>query len=251
PQSVLPGISAAIHETGHALYEQGIPERLRGLPVGTYPSLGLHESQSRLWENHVGLSRAFTEFMLPHLKELFPDQIGTVTPDDFYRAANYPSRGLIRVDADEVTYNLHIILRFELELALFRDEIKVEDLPEAWNDRMTSYLGVRPDNDSNGVLQDMHWAIGCQGYFPTYTLGTLYAAAFYALAERELGGIDEELRAGDSNRLLQWLRTTIHERAYLLPAKELGESILGGPLTAVPFLDHLKTKYGELYDLSF
>jgi carboxypeptidase Taq len=248
--SVLPSVYAAIHETGHALYEQGVPEGLRGLPAGRVPSLGLHESQSRLWENHVGRSQAFIEFMLPHLKELFSDQIGTILPEDFYRATNHPKRSLIRVEADEVTYNLHVIVRFELELALFRDELEVSDLPDAWNDKMESHLGLRPDTDADGVLQDMHWPTGAQGYFPTYTLGTLYAAGFFAQATAELGNLDEELRSGETGRLLKWLRERIHQRAYLVPGKELGESVLGGPLTATPFLDHLKTKYGSLYNLS-
>ncbi|HEX2294716.1 MAG TPA: carboxypeptidase M32, partial [Actinomycetota bacterium] len=184
PRDLMMSIFATIHETGHALYEQGIPERLAGLPAGHAPSLGIHESQSRMWENQVGRSRAFTEFMLPHLKEHFPDELGMLTPEGFYRGANHPRRTLIRVTADELTYNLHVALRFEIEVALFRDELAVADLPDAWDAGMEKHLGIRPESHADGVLQDMHWSIGALGYFPTYTLGTVYAAAFYEKAER-------------------------------------------------------------------
>jgi carboxypeptidase Taq len=243
-------IYAAIHETGHALYEQGLPSELRDLPVGAAPSLGIHESQSRLWENLVGRSRPFTEFMLPHLKERFPAQLGMVTPDEFYRAANHVQPTLIRVTADEVSYNLHLLLRFELELAMFREELDVADLPNAWDAAMEKHLGVRPDSDANGVLQDMHWSTGIQGYFPTYTLGTIYSAAFFAEATKQLGDLDEEIREGDTSRLLTWLRENIHSQAYRYPAKVLAEQVLGGPISASPLLEHLRTKYSELYDIT-
>jgi carboxypeptidase Taq len=250
PNDLMMSIFAAIHETGHALYEQGLPGELLDLPVGAAPSLGMHESQSRLWENLVGRSRAFTEFMLPHLKERFQSQLGMVTPEEFYRAANHVEPTMIRVTADEVTYNLHLMLRFELELAMFREELDVADLPNAWDAAMEKHLGIRPDNDGNGVLQDMHWSIGIQGYFPTYTLGTIYSAAFFAKATDQLGDLDEEIRAGDTARLLGWLRENIHSRAYRYPAKELAEKVLGGPVSAQPLLDHLRTKYSELYEIT-
>lgn len=247
--ALMSSIYAAIHETGHALYEQNLPEKLHGLPAGQVPSLGMHESQSRLWENQVGRSKAFTSFMLGRLKEQFPEQLHDVDSSQFFRGANHAERSLIRITSDEVTYNLHVGLRFELEIALFRDELEVADLPGAWNDAMQDWVGVLPPNDSDGVLQDMHWSIGAIGYFPTYTLGTLYAAAFFDRASSELGGLDEELGAGDVSRLLGWLRENIHERAYLYPAKELGEMVLGGPLTPDPFLEHVRRKFGDLYDL--
>ncbi|MEA2507760.1 MAG: carboxypeptidase Taq [Actinomycetota bacterium] len=243
-------IYATIHETGHALYEQGLPTELLDLPVGRTPSLGMHESQSRLWENLVGRSRPFTEFMLPHLKERFPAQLGMVSPDEFYRAANHVEPTLIRVTADEVTYNLHLMLRFELELAMFREELDVADLPNAWDAAMEKHLGVRPDSDANGVLQDMHWSTGIQGYFPTYTLGTIYSAAFFAKAQEQLGNLDDDLREGDTSRLLGWLRENIHSKAYRYPAKELAEQVLGAPVSAKPLLEHLRTKYSELYDIT-
>lgn len=251
PDSILPSLYAAIHETGHALYEQGLPRELMGLPAGRVPSLGLHESQSRLWENHVGRSRAFSAFMLPRLKELFPDELGTVPPDEFYRGVNHPSRSLIRVEADELTYNLHVILRFELELALFRDELKTSELPDAWDDKMEEHIGLRPSGAAQGVLQDMHWSVGMQGYFPTYTIGTLYAAAFFAKAEEELGSLNEDFATGKIGRLLEWLRANVHAQAYVLPPKALGEKILGRPLTPRPYLDYLKKKFGEIYDITF
>jgi carboxypeptidase Taq len=244
-QGVLGAVYAAIHETGHALYEQGIPSDMLDLPVGRVPSLGMHESQSRLWENHVGRSRAFTDFMLPHLKERFPDEMGMVTPEDFYRGVNAPQRSLIRVSADELTYNLHVALRFELEVGLFRDELEVSDLPAAWNDGMERYLGIRPDDDASGVLQDMHWSIGAYGYFPTYTIGTIYAAAIFDAAARELGGLDEELRAGEPARLLGWLRSKVHSQAYLYDAKDLIARVVGHPVGARPLLGYLEDKYSR------
>lgn len=250
PNSILPSLYAVIHETGHALYEQGIPEELAGLPAGNAASLGMHESQSRLWENQVGRSRSFTDFLLPRLKEAFQDQLLSVTPEEFHRAVNHPERTLIRVNADEVTYNLHVINRFELELALFREELDVSDLPGAWDDAMESRLGLRPESLADGVLQDMHWPTGAFGYFPTYTIGTLYAAAFYTRASEELD-VDAELRQGQTSGLLTWLREKVHSQAFLKPAKAIGEGIIGGPLTVKPFLDHLRDKYSAIYGTQF
>lgn len=251
PNTVLDSIFATLHETGHALYEQGLPEELEGLPAGTVSSLGLHESQSRMWENQVGRSRPFTEFMLPHLKDKFPKNLGSVSFEEFHRGANYPARTLIRVHADEVTYNLHVALRFELELAMFRGDLAVADLPGAWNDQMESFLGIRPETDSDGVLQDMHWSIGALGYFPTYTLGTLYSAAFFDKAEAELGSLDDDLKKGNGSRLLGWLDENVFRHAYLRAPKEIAEDIIGGPITAGPFLEYLRTKYSEIYDTEF
>ncbi len=251
PQRLMMSIRASIHETGHALFEQGIPEELWGLPTGDIQSLGLHESQSRIWEIQVGTSREFLDFMLPHLKDRFPEELGNLSPDEFYRGVNHPRRSLIRVESDAVTYNLHIALRFELELALFRDQISVSDLPDAFDSGMEKYVGIRPDNQTDGVLQDMHWSVGGFGYFPTYTLGTLYAAALYDRAQEELGDLRDELRSGDTSRLLAWLREKVHSVGSKQPGKKIAEEAVGGPLTAAPFLDHLKKKYGELYDIRF
>jgi carboxypeptidase Taq len=250
PQTILPSVYAALHETGHALYEQNIPEELAGLPAGSVPSVGMHESQSRMWENQVGRSRPFTDWLLPSLKDRFPHELGAVSPDEFHRGVNHVERGFIRVEADEVTYNLHIILRLELELALFRDELDVADLPGAWNNAMERHVGIRPNDDMTGVLQDMHWSMGAFGYFPTYTLGTLYAAAFFDRARSDIDGLEECIRAGDTLPLLDWLRRNVHQHAYRYPAKELGERVLGGPLSAEPFLDHLRTKYADVYNVA-
>ncbi len=251
PHAFLMSIRASIHETGHALFEQGLPKEHWGLPAGQINSLGLHESQSRIWEIQVGTSRPFLDFLLPHLKDKFPEELGRLEPAEFYRGVNHPRRSLIRVQADEVTYNLHIALRLELELALFRDELAVADLPDAFDAAMEKYVGIRPDNHSDGVLQDMHWAVGALGYFPTYTLGTLYAAALFDKAQEELGDLSGELRRGDTSRLLEWLRVNIHARGSVKPGKEIAEDVIGTKLSHEPFLDHLKQKYAEIYDLSF
>ena len=244
-------IYAAMHETGHALYEQHIPADYLGLPVGQVPSLGLHESQSRLWENQVGRSRSFTEFMLPRLKEVFPTELDGVDETVFYKGANHPHRTLIRVTADEVTYNLHVALRFELELEMFRDRLDVKDLPGAWNEAMEKWVGITPPDDADGVLQDMHWSIGALGYFPTYTLGTLYSAALFDKACSTVDGVDDDLKDGKTARLLGWLNENIYKKAYLKPAKDLAADILGEPISAKPFVNYLKTKYGALYDITF
>jgi carboxypeptidase Taq len=245
---VLQAVYATMHETGHALYEQGLPEELLGLPAGRVPSLGMHESQSRLWENQVGRSRAFTDFILPHLKDRFPEELGMVTPEEFYRGVNFVTPSLIRVNADELTYNVHIALRFRLEVGLFRDELTVDDLPEAWDDAMEEFLGIRPDSQATGVLQDMHWSLGGFGYFPTYTIGNLYAAALYARAEADLDGLADELRAGTTDRLLEWLRANVHRHAYLFEARDLIAKAAGGPVGAAPLLDYLEEKYSALRD---
>lgn len=248
---LLMSVRASIHETGHALFEQGIPQELWGLPTGEIQSLGLHESQSRIWEIQVGTSRPFSDFILPQLKERFPEELGNLPPDEFYRGINHPRRSLIRVESDAVTYNLHIALRFDLELALFRDEIAVADLPDAFDAGMEKYVGIRPETRSDGVLQDMHWAVGGFGYFPTYTLGTLYAAALFDKASQDLGDLDADIRAGDTSRLLEWLRDKIHRVGSRKSGKEVAEEAIGGPLSPTPFLEHLKKKYADLYDISF
>ena len=249
-EDLMLSIYAAVHETGHALYDQGFPAEMAGLPVADAPSMGMHESQSRLWENHVGRSRPFTEYLLPQLKDLFGEQLGATDPQEFYRGVNHPHRSLVRIKADEITYNLHIALRFELELALFRDELEVADLPDAWDAAMEKHLGIRPDDHEHGVLQDMHWSDGYFGYFPTYTLGTLYAAAFFAKMQADLTDLDTDLRAGDCTRVLQWLRQNIHSQGYLFTAKELTQRVLGTGLSAQPYLDYVRAKYGEIYSLS-
>lgn len=251
PNLIMGSIYASIHETGHALYEQNLPSEWHGLPVGTVPSLGLHESQSRLWENQVGRSRPYCGFMAEKLRSFFPEAMAGVDDEAFYRGANHPERSLIRVYADEVTYNLHVGLRFELELALFRDELEVEDLPSAWNESMERWIGVVPPDDADGVMQDMHWSIGALGYFPTYTLGTLYAAAFFQKAEKELPDLEADLASGDVEKLLTWLKENVYSHGYLHSAKDLGRQILGETISAEPFVHYLSSKYADMYGISF
>lgn len=251
PANLLDTVASVMHESGHALYDQGYPEDWSDLPIADAPSTGMHESQSRLWENHVGRSRAFLEFLLPHLKEHFGTELGMATPEDVHRASNHVERTTIRTQADEVTYNLHIGLRFELELALFRDELEVADLPDAWDAGMEKHLGIRPANHSEGILQDMHWSTAYIGYFPTYTLGTLYGAAIFAKAESDLGDLEDDFRKGDCTRLLAWLRDKMHSQGWKYPAPELVRRVLGEDFTVGPFLQHLKQRYGELYDIRF
>jgi carboxypeptidase Taq len=238
-----------IHEAGHGLYEQGLPADAEGLPVGGSVSLGIHESQSRLWENMIGRSRPFWQHYLPVLKEHFPEELRGVEVEDFYRAINQVSPSLIRVEADEVTYNLHILLRFELEQALVEDKAWVEDLPELWDEKMMSYLGVRPPDAARGVLQDTHWSIGLIGYFPTYSLGNLYAAQFFAQAQRELPGLMEQVGRGEFLGLKDWLNRQIHARGRRLSADELVLEVSKTPLGVDCFMEYLEGKYGELYPL--
>jgi carboxypeptidase Taq len=246
----LASIFAAIHETGHALYEQGLSDDHADLPVGRTPSLGMHESQSRMWENLVGRSREFTTFLLPALKERWEAQLGMVSPDDFYAGVNHAQRSLIRVSADELTYNLHVAIRFDLERALLREELPVSELPDAWDDAYEKRIGIRSPNRADGVLQDMHWAIGAIGYFPTYTLGNIYSAALFAKAESEIDGLRDGFTRGESKPLLEWLRENIHSEGYRYDARTLAERVIGEPVTADPLLDYLTNKYSELYEIT-
>ncbi len=237
---------STIHETGHALYEQGLPTEAWGLPRGEAVSLGIHESQSRLWENMVARSRGFWSFFLPKAGELFP-QLQGVDPDRYCFAVNRVEPGFIRVEADEVTYNLHILLRFELELALMRQELTVDDLPDAWNEKMVSLLGIKPKNYAQGVLQDVHWSAGLFGYFPTYTLGNIYAAQLFDAAGKELGDLEAGFAKGDFGRLLQWLRTTIHDKGRSLHPRELIRAATGSDPDPQPLITYLESKYRTYY----
>jgi carboxypeptidase Taq len=245
----LGSVYAAIHETGHALYEQGLPAEYVDLPVGRAPSLGMHESQSRMWENHVGRSREFAGFLLPVLKERWP-QLGMISPEEFYAGINYAQRSLIRVNADELTYNLHVAVRFDLERALLRDDLNVSELPDVWDDAYERTVGIRSPNQADGVLQDMHWSIGAIGYFPTYSLGNIYSAALFDKAEAEIDGLRQGLAEGETRPLLEWLRENIHSEGYRYDARTLAEKVVGGSVTAAPLLNYLRTKYSELYEVT-
>jgi carboxypeptidase Taq len=240
-----------LHEAGHGLYEQGLPPEAFGLPLGEAVSLGIHESQSRLWENFVGRSRAFWEFLYPAARRRFPAALGDVLLDDFYFATNDVRPSLVRVEADEATYNLHILIRFELEQALLDDRLRVGDLPGAWNERYQQDLGIRPADDVEGVLQDVHWSAGLVGYFPTYTLGNLYAAQFFAEADAQLGGLDVQFAQGRFQPLREWLCENIHRHGRRYTAAELVQRVTGRPLGPEPLVAHLWAKLAPLYGLAF
>ncbi len=236
-----------LHEAGHGIYDQGLPRQHYGLPLGKDVSMGIHESQSRLWENLVGRSRAFWEHFFPQAQTVFPTALGDVNGDNFYSAINDVRPSLIRVDADEVTYNLHILIRFELELALIEDQLQVADLPDAWNEKYQHYLGIDPPTDTEGVLQDIHWGAGLFGYFPTYALGNLYASQFFAQAEKDLGDLSADFRRGEFSRLREWLNENIHQHGRRYTPAELAERITGAPLTHEALLGHLTDKYSAIY----
>jgi carboxypeptidase Taq len=236
-----------LHEAGHGLYDQGLPPQHYGLPPGSFVSLGIHESQSRLWENAVGRSRAFWEYFFPLAQQYFPDALADASLEEFYFAINDVHPSLIRIKADEATYNLHIIIRFELERAALRGDLSIADLPTAWREKYREYLGIEPPNDADGVLQDIHWSAGLIGYFPTYTLGNLYAAQFFRQADADLGGIAALLARGEFGPLLGWLRDRIHAHGQCYAASELVASVTGAPLSHQPLLDLLRSKYQPLY----
>ena len=235
-----------LHECGHAMYENGIPAELSRTPLGKAVSLGFHESQSRMLENWVGRSRPYLAHLLPILREYFPDAFADVDLGRLYRAANRVERSLIRVDADEVTYNLHIILRFELEVALMRGELEVRDLPDAWNQRMWDYLGVEVPDDASGVLQDVHWAAGAFGYFPTYSLGNVIAGQLWELIRAELPDLDGQLERGELAPLRDWLRERLYRHGAKFQPAEMIERITGGTLEAAPLLAQLEAKQAEV-----
>ena len=238
-----------MHEAGHGIYEQGLPPEEFGLPTGEAISLGIHESQSRMWENMVGRSLAFWEHFFPEAQRRFPAALGDVDLDAFYFALNDVRPSLIRVEADEATYNLHILIRFELERAILDDQLRPADLPSAWNEKYRAYLGLLPPNDAQGVLQDVHWSAGLIGYFPTYTLGNLYAAQFFAQADADLGGLAAQFARGEFQPLRQWLNEKIHRHGQRYAAAELVQRVTGRPLEPEPLLRHLRAKLAPLYGL--
>jgi carboxypeptidase Taq len=246
PANPCPAVFGTLHECGHGLYEQGfLPEHHR-TPLAAAPSMGLHESQSRLWENLIGRSLPFWRFLYPRLQAAFPGALGEVSLETFHRAINRVRRSPIRVEADEVTYNLHIVLRTTLELRLLRGELAVAQVAEAWNEEMSGTLGIRPRDDVEGVLQDIHWAWGELGYFPTYSLGNLYAASLLRAAERALPDLWSEVERGQLGTLREWLRREVHHQGFRSSAEERVRSITGRGLTDADFLEYLHTKYGPL-----
>ncbi|HWQ30780.1 MAG TPA: carboxypeptidase M32, partial [Negativicutes bacterium] len=227
PKDFASALMSSMHEGGHALYEQNISEELNGTPLCTGASDGIHESQSRFWENIIGRSRGFWEKYYEDLQKVFPQQLGNVSLDSFHRAINKVEPSLIRVEADEVTYNLHVMIRYEIEKALINREIKVADLPEVWKAKMKEYLGVTPSDDRTGVLQDVHWSGGSFGYFPSYTLGNIYAAQLYNAAKKEIGDFDSLIAKGELATIKKWLADKVHKHGKLMKPQELIREITG------------------------
>ena len=239
-----------LHETGHGLYEQGLPSQAFGTPLGQAVSLGIHESQSRLWENFVGRSRAFWQYFFPKAQELFPNSLKQTSLDEFVFAINDVRPSLIRVEADEVTYNLHVMLRFDIERDLISGNLMVNDLPGAWNERFEHDFGVTPDSDADGCMQDIHWSAGLFGYFPTYTLGNMYAAQFFEAANTQLGDLNTHFAMGQFEPLLEWLREQIHHQGQRLAACRLVENVSGHPLSDGPLIRHLHDRFLPLYGIT-
>lgn len=238
-------IRSVMHECGHSFYEMGLPEDKYGSPLGDAISLGIHESQSRFWETRIGLSKPFWKHFLPQLKEHF--KLNNVTLDSFYKAINKVSPSFIRVEADEVTYPLHVILRFELETELINGKLKVKDIPEAWNGKMQELLGITPPNNTLGCLQDIHWSLGSFGYFPTYTLGNMYAAHLFTAFEKAFPKWEEKLAKGEIHFIHEWLTENIHRHGKAYTGKELLKNITGKPFSADAYNKYLSDKYKSIY----
>lgn len=243
-------LSGILHEAGHAMYDQGLLEKHFGMPMGGAVSHGIHESQSRLWENMVGRSESFWKYFFPLVKQTFWESLSDVSFEDFYFAFNDVRASFIRTEADEVTYNLHILLRFEIEQGIFDGCIKPADIPGIWKERFTSYFGITPANDAEGCLQDIHWAMGAFGYFPSYALGNLYAAQFFAKAHADLENLDDSFAKGNYAPLREWLRKNIHSQGQRYRAEELVKVVTGQPLDHKPLMDYLSSKYLPLYGVN-
>jgi carboxypeptidase Taq len=247
PTSLISNIMVVLHEGGHSLYEMGLPQDLYGSPLGEARSLGIHESQSRWWETRIGQSKPFWQHFLPLLKETFKGQLDTVTLDDFYRAINKVEPSLIRVEADEVTYSLHVILRFELEKALIEGSLTIREIPEAWNAKMKEYLGITPSTNSEGCLQDIHWSMVGFGYFPTYTLGNLYAAHLFQSFEDTHADWGHRVASGDLGFIKEWLHEKIYQHGCRWPTLELLKQATGKSFSMNPYLNYLIDKYRNIY----
>lgn len=238
-----------LHEAGHGIYEQGLRGDQYGLPTGKYCSLGIHESQSRLWENLVGRSRGFWSYFYGQTQSLFSSALADVSENDFYEAINVVEPSLIRVEADEATYNLHIIIRFELEIALLNQEITIAELPQAWNDKYREFLGISPPDDANGVMQDVHWSAGLVGYFPTYSLGNIFASQLFDAAEKELGELQPMFSRGEFAPLKNWLNAHVHQFGQSYKPMELMKKVTGQELDHQYLISHLRTKLAPIYGL--
>ena len=238
-----------MHETGHALYDLGGDHKYERTPLSHGASLAIHESQSRMWENLVGRSLPFWEYFYPRLQEFFPGQLRNVSLEKFYKGINRVEPSLIRVEADEATYNLHIMLRLEIEIALMEGTLAVKDLPDAWNDRVQDYLGLKPPDNSRGVLQDIHWSGGMIGYFSTYALGNLISAQLWERINQEIPNLPEQIRQGKFDALLSWLRQNIHQYGAKFEPQELVQRVTGSKIDPAPYMRYLREKFGKVYGL--
>ncbi|MFH2039314.1 MAG: carboxypeptidase M32, partial [Chloroflexota bacterium] len=238
-----------MHECGHALYGLGIGRNLNCTGLDGGASLAVHESQSRMWENLVGRSLPFWEFFYPRLQEIFPSQLSNVSLDSFYKGINKVQPSYIRVEADEATYNLHIMLRLELEIAMIEGEVAIKDLPAIWNTRMEEYLGVTPPNDAQGVLQDIHWSFGGLGYFSTYALGNLISVQLWDKINRDLPNLTDQIRQGKFSELLDWLIKNIHQHGRKFEPQELVQKVTGSTINSGPYLKYLNNKYSQIYNI--
>ena len=247
PDNLGSALFSTIHEGGHALYEQGFSPSLLRTPLATGASMAVHESQSRMWENLVGRSRSFWTFYYPKLQQLFPTQLGNVSMEMFYKGINRVEPSLIRTESDEATYNLHVMLRLEIEIALLERKVEVRDLPEIWRNRMQEYLGVTPKDDAHGVLQDIHWAGGLIGYFPTYALGNVISAQLWEMIKKDIPDLDDQIAHGQFRNILDWLRHNIHVHGAKFETQELVQKVTGSKIDPAPYLKYLNTKFREVY----
>lgn len=239
---------SCIHETGHALYEQGLPAEYYGLPLGEYASLGIHESQSRLWENNIGRSLDWWQTTYPRLQQVFPQQLNAVSPEQFYKGINKVQSSLIRTEADEVSYHFHVMIRYELEKNLLEGSLSVGDIPAWWNENYTAWLGVKVPDDKRGCLQDVHWSHGSFGYFPTYSLGSFYAAQLFSAAGTQVVDLQKNITNGNTAPLLDWLRHNVHRHGRRFTSEELCSKITGKTLDTSYFLSYLLEKYRNIYN---
>lgn len=240
---------STMHEAGHAMYEQGINPAYERTPLAGGTSMAVHESQSRMWENLVGRSLPFWEYFLPEFKKTFPSQLDGVGVKAFYKAINKVEPTFIRVNADEATYNLHVMLRLELEIAMLEGKVAIKDLPELWNTKMQEYLGIMPPNDAKGVLQDIHWSGGMLGYFSTYALGNIVSAQLWEKINKDIPSLNDQIRKGEFSELLEWLRKNIHQHGHKFDSQVLIEKVTGSKITAEPYVRYLTGKYSGIYGL--
>ncbi|MBG7609969.1 MAG: carboxypeptidase M32 [Anaerolineae bacterium] len=248
PDYIGSALFSTLHEGGHALYEQGVSQNYERTSLAGGVSLAIHESQSRMFENLIGLSQHFWSQFFPRLQEFFPSQLRSVDLDTFYKGINKVEPSLIRVEADEATYNLHVMLRLEIEIALLEGKLEVKDLPEAWNNRMQDYLGITPPNDAQGVLQDVHWSSGLFGYFSTYALGNLVSAQLWEVMEKDMPGMHEQISRGKFGDILDWVRTRVHVHGRKFDPQELVQQITGSKIDPAAYMRYLTSKFSQIYN---